>query len=103
MNYSDDLVLQLDGLGIDMSKNPESTYKQIKGLFENTRENTFGYIEKLERFNKEFEPVYGINFFILVRDVYNKFMYEYSLYKEEERLIKIYSNYEDLTISDLKT
>ena len=64
-----DLILRLDGVGIDMSISPEQTKKQLDELYETTRYNTFGYIEDLESFNKIFEPVYGIEFFILIRDL----------------------------------
>tara|TARA_R100000951_G_scaffold10686_3_gene9004 strand:- start:6581 stop:6889 length:309 start_codon:yes stop_codon:yes gene_type:complete len=76
MNYSKELVIQLDGLGIDMSKGPELAKHQLDALYTETRYNTFGYLENLESFNKVFEPVYGLNFFILVRNVREKFLKE---------------------------
>jgi|TARA_R100000030_G_C3213954_1_gene114107 hypothetical protein len=102
MEYSEDLVIQLDGLGIDMSKGPEITKQKITGLYEQTRENCFGYIEKLEFFNKEFEPVYGIGFFILVRNVYHKFMLEYATHVEQQNIKALWNDYTDtdMTVQD---
>ena len=76
MEYTEDLVLRLDGLGIDMSKGHSDTAKQLNKLYEETRYNTFGYLEDLENFDKVFEPVYGLGFFILVRDVQQQFFRE---------------------------
>lgn len=83
MEYSKDLVIELDGLGIDMSISPEETKRQITDLYNKTKYNTFGYIEDFEYYDRVFEPVYGIEFFILVKNAYNNFMREYrsSYYK----------------------
>ena len=80
MEYTEDLVLRLDGLGIDMSKGHSETAKQLNKLYEETRYNTFGYLEDLEKFDKIFEPVYGLEFFILVRDVRKQFKRELEFY-----------------------
>ena len=102
MEYSEDLVIQLDGLGIDMSNGPEKTKEAIKALYEKTRENCFGYIERLQEFHKEFEPVYGIGFFILVRDVHDKFMLEYSTHIEQENVKALFKDYTgtDMTVGN---
>ena len=76
MEYTHDLLLRLDGLGIDMSKGPADTKRQLAKLYEETRYNTFGYLEDLEKFDRIFEPVYGLEFFILVRDVQQQFFKE---------------------------
>ena len=80
MEYTEDLVLRLDGLGIDMSKGHSEPAKQLNKLYEETRYNTFGYLEDLEKFDKIFEPVYGLEFFILVRDVRKQFKRELEFY-----------------------
>ena len=76
MEYTHDLLLRLDGLGIDMSNGPVDTKRQLAKLYEQTRYNTFGYLEDLEKFDRIFEPVYGLEFFILVRDVQQQFFKE---------------------------
>ena len=86
MNYSKDLVQQLDGLGIDMSISPNNTRQQIEDYYDYTKDNVFGYIENLTEFNKVFEPVYGVEYFILVKEVYSKFMEEYNRYLDCEQL-----------------
>jgi hypothetical protein len=80
MEYTEELLLRLDGLGITMSNGPEATRKQLDNLYEDTRFNTFGYLEHLDKFDKIFEPVYGLEFFILVRDVRDEFYHEYRKY-----------------------
>ena len=86
MNYSDDLVQQLDGLGIDMSISPDNTRQQIEDYYDYTKDNVFGYIEDLTEFNKVFEPVYGVEYFILVKEFYSMFMEEYNRYLDREQL-----------------
>jgi len=86
MNYSEDLVQQLDGLGIDMSISPDNTRQQIEDYYDYTKDNVFGYIENLTEFNKVFEPVYGVEYFILVKEVYGRFMEEYTRYLDCEQL-----------------
>jgi len=76
MEYTEDLIIRLDGLGIDMSTGPVDTLRQLDKLYESTRYNTFGYLEDLEKFDRIFEPVYGLEFFILVRDVQQQFFKE---------------------------
>jgi len=73
MEYTHDLLLRLDGLGIDMSNGPVDTKKQIDKLYADTKYNTFGYLEDIEKFDRIFEPVYGLEFFILVREVRKQF------------------------------
>jgi len=85
MNYSDDLVQQLDGLGIDMSISPDNTRQQIEDYYDYTKDNVFGYIEDLTEFNKVFEPVYGVEYFILVKEVYSRFMEEYNRYLDRDK------------------
>ena len=80
MEYTEDLIIRLDGLGIDMSTGPVDTLRQLDKLYESTRYNTFGYLEDLEKFDKIFEPVYGLEFFILVRDVRKQFKRELEFY-----------------------
>ena len=80
MNYSKDLVQQMDGLGIDMSNGPVDTLRQLDQLYESTRYNTFGYLENLKSFDKIFEPVYVLAFFILVRDARKQFKRELEFY-----------------------
>ena len=80
MEYTEDLLLRLDGLGIDMSNGPVDTKRQLAKLYEQTRYNTFGYLEDLEKFDRIFEPVYGLEFFILVRDVRKQFKRELEFY-----------------------
>lgn len=77
MDYSKDLLIELEGLGIDTSGNPDETKRQITDLYEKTKHDTFGYIEDFEYYDRVFEPVYGIEFFILVKNAYNNFMREY--------------------------
>jgi len=77
MDYSKDLLIELEGLGIDTSGNPEDTKRQITALYDKTKHDTFGYIEDFEYFDRVFEPVYGIEFFILVKNARNNFMREY--------------------------
>ena len=76
MEYTHDLLLRLDGLGIDMSNGPVDTKKQIDKLYADTKYNTFGYLEDIEKFDRIFEPVYGLEFFILVREVRKQFYKE---------------------------
>lgn len=80
MEYTEELLLRLDGLGITMSSGHVETLRQIDKLYEETKYNTFGYLEDLEKFDKIFEPVYGLEFFILVKDVRNQFMRELEFY-----------------------
>jgi len=80
MEYTEELLLRLDGLGITMSSGHVETLRQINKLYEETKYNTFGYLEDLEKFDKIFEPVYGLEFFILVKDVRNQFMRELEFY-----------------------
>ena len=80
MDYTEDLLLRLDGLGITMSNGYVDTRRQLDELYENTRYNTFGYLEDLEKFDRIFEPIYGLEFFILVKDVRNQFMRELEFY-----------------------
>ena len=80
MEYTEDLLLRLDGLGIDMSNGPVDTLRQLDQLYESTRYNTFGYLENLKSFDKIFEPVYGLAFFILVRDARKQFKRELEFY-----------------------
>lgn len=80
MDYTEDLLLRLDGLGITMSNGHVDTRRQLDELYENTRYNTFGYLEDLEKFDRIFEPIYGLEFFILVKDVRNQFMRELEFY-----------------------
>ena len=80
MDYTEDLLLRLDGLGITMSNGPVDTRRQLDELYETTRYNTFGYLEDLEKFDRIFEPIYGLEFFILVKDVRNQFMRELEFY-----------------------
>ena len=42
MEYTEDLLIRLDGLGIDMSNGPVDTLRQLDQLYESTRYNTFG-------------------------------------------------------------
>ena len=77
MDYSKDLLIELEGLGIDTSGSPEDTKRQITELYDKTKHDTFGYIEDFEYFDRVFEPVYGIEFFILVKNARNNFMREY--------------------------
>ena len=80
MDYTEELLLRLDGLGITMSSGHVETRRQLDKLYEETKHNTFGYLEDLEKFDKIFEPVYGLEFFILVKDVRNQFMRELEFY-----------------------
>ena len=80
MDYTEDLLLRMDGLGITMSNGPVDTRRQLDELYEKTRYNTFGYLDDLETFNRIFEPIYGLEFFILVKDVRNQFMRELEFY-----------------------
>ena len=80
MEYTEDLLIRLDGLGIDMSNGPVDTLRQLDQLYESTRYNTFGYLEDLEKFDRIFEPVYGLEFFILVRDARKQFKRELEFY-----------------------
>jgi hypothetical protein len=80
MEYTEELLLRLDGLGITMSSGHVETLRQLDKLYEETKYNTFGYLEDLEKFDKIFEPVYGLEFFILVKDVRNQFMRELEFY-----------------------
>ena len=80
MEYTEDLLIRLNGLGIDMSNSPVDTLRQLDELYESTRYNTFGYLENLNSFDKIFEPVYGLAFFILVRDARKQFKRELEFY-----------------------
>ena len=80
MDYTEDLLLRMDGLGITMSNGPVDTRRQLDELYEKTRYNTFGYLDDLETFDRIFEPIYGLEFFILVKDVRNQFMRELEFY-----------------------
>lgn len=80
MEYTEDLLIRLDGLGITMSSGPVDTLRQLDELYESTRYNTFGYLENLKSFDKIFEPVYGLGFFILVRDARKQFKRELEFY-----------------------
>ena len=73
MEYTEELLLRLDGLGITMSNGHLDTKLQLDKLYEQTKYNTFGYLEDIESFDKIFEPVYGLEFFILVREVRKQF------------------------------
>tara|TARA_R110002051_G_scaffold259305_1_gene318640 strand:+ start:36 stop:377 length:342 start_codon:yes stop_codon:yes gene_type:complete len=86
MNYSDELVQRLDRLGIDMSTSPDNTRRQLEDYYDTTKDHVFGYIEDLTEFNQVFEPVYGVEYFILVKEVYGKFMEEYNRYLDCEQL-----------------
>lgn len=57
MDYSKDLLIELEGLGIDTSGSPEDTKRQITALYDKTKHDTFGYIEDFEYFDRVFEPV----------------------------------------------
>tara|TARA_R100001198_G_C5173639_1_gene173325 strand:+ start:196 stop:498 length:303 start_codon:yes stop_codon:yes gene_type:complete len=80
MEYTEELLLRLDGLGITMSSGPVDTLRQLDELYESTRYNTFGYLEDLEKFDRIFEPVYGLEFFILVKNVRKQFKRELEFY-----------------------
>ena len=86
MNYSAGLVLQLDVLGIDMSISPDNTRIQLEDYYDTTKDNVFGYIEDLTEFNQIIIPVYGVKYFILVKEAYGKFMEEYNRYLDCEQL-----------------
>lgn len=80
MEYTEELLLRLDGLGITMSSGHLDVMHQLDELYEKTRYNTFGYLDDLESFDKIFEPIYGLEFFILVKTVRNQFMRELEFY-----------------------
>lgn len=95
MEYTEELLLRLDGLGITMSSGHLDVMHQLDELYEKTRYNTFGYLDDLESFDKIFEPVYGLEFFILVKTVRNQFMRELEFYNLAAELQQIKQNVHD--------
>jgi len=88
MYISDDLLIKLDGLGIDTACDPETLKQRVADLYSETREHTFGWLEEMESTNKVFETVYGMEHFILVKNLHKAFMKEYygeRIYKLKRR------------------
>lgn len=77
MHISDDLLIQLDGLGIDTSCPEEELKAKVSALYERVKDHTFGYLERVESVDRRFETVYGMEHFIMVRELHNAFMKEY--------------------------
>lgn len=85
MNYSDELVFQLESLGIPMSGSPLNVRYALEQRLEQTKKNSFGYLEGADvlNFDSCFQVVYGIEMYGVVRKAYSLFMDEYTNHLDE--------------------
>ena len=76
MKYSDELLELVLGLGIDVSKGPTYIRYQLEDLLDETKDFTFGYLDRINEFEQPI-TIYGMDYFITLKKIHSIFMREY--------------------------